>query len=170
MPSKNASFINTLAWLLIIISGFGLLISLLQNLMVYLIPGFTEPMNSSNPDGLDYLFSHIKLIVGFFGLAVLCTFISSIGLLKRKNWARISLIYLFAFWMLWTIITPTAQWFYFFEGAPLSFSFTFEDLLSIVLTAFLAIIVIGLVFLFGWLIKKLSSQPIKAEFQYHSHL
>ncbi len=165
MQPKKSSFVNTLSWILIIISGFGLLISLLQNLMFHLIPAFTESMNPSDPDMLDKIFTNGKLIVGFFGLAILYTFISSIGLLKRKNWARISLICLFVFWMLWTIITPTIQWIYFFEGDSLSLSTEPKDIIGIIVTIFLAIIVVGLSFLFGWLIKKLSSKHIKAEFQ-----
>lgn len=165
MQPKKSSFVTTLSILLIIFSGFGLLIAIIQNLMIYLISGFSEPENPLINDPFETIRLNVELIIGLFSLATLFTFISSIGLFRRKNWARITLLGLLVFWILWILITPTLQWFYFFDGEGLPLSAEPENILSLVLTLVLAAIVLALVLVCIWIFRKLSSEKIKAEFK-----
>ncbi len=165
MENKESNFITILAWILIIFSGLTFLMSIMQNVMLYTvfpIDDMETNINQSNDfDFVEFLFSHIRLVVGLFTLIFLFFFISSIGLLKRRKWARISLIVLFFLAIIYTLFTSVFQWLYFYDfDIPNSNLQTFE----ILLTVFMFVFVLGIIVLFGWLIKKLNSTKIKIEF------
>tara|TARA_R110002049_G_scaffold81882_2_gene208238 strand:- start:74 stop:547 length:474 start_codon:yes stop_codon:yes gene_type:complete len=149
---------------MILISGFATLITLMQNIMMYVLP-FPEEELTENSDMMDYVFYYSEIIVAVFLLIAIWTLISSIGLLKRKNWARISMICIFIFAIVWTIFSSSIQWFYFFDTKLFDFSGASLDIPSIIATVILLIMIITLTVLFIWLIKKLTSQNIKNEFQ-----
>ena len=149
---------------MILISGLAIFFSLMQNIMMYMLPFPNEEL-SEKSDLMDYVFYYSEIIVAIFLLIAIWTFISSIGLLKRKNWARISTIYIFVWAILWTIVSSSFQWFYFFDIQFSDFSEVSLDIASIIATAVLLVLIITLTVLFIWLIKKLISQNIKNEFQ-----
>lgn len=149
---------------MILISGLAIFFSLMQNIMMYMLPFPNEEL-SEQSDLMDYVFYYSEIIFAIFMLIAIWTFISSIGLLKRKNWARISMICIFFWAILWTITSSSFQWFYFFDIQFSDFSEVSLDIASIIATAVLLVLIITLTVLFIWLIKKLISQNIKNEFQ-----
>ena len=149
---------------MILISGLAIFFSLMQNIMMYMLPFPNEEL-SEQSDLMDYVFYYSEIIFAIFMLIAIWTFISSIGLLKRKNWARISMICIFVWAILWTITSSSFQWFYFFDIQFSDFSEVSLDIASIIATAVFLVLIITLTVLFIWLIKKLISQNIKNEFQ-----
>ncbi len=164
MTKEKSNFVSILAWILILISGFATLMTLMQNIMMYVLP-FPEEELTENSDLMDYVFYYSEIIVAVFLLIAIWTLLSAIGLLKRKNWARISMICVFIWAIIWTVSSTTIQWFYFFDAELFDFSGTSLDTPSIIVTAIVLVIIVSLTILCGWLIKKLTSQNIKAEFQ-----
>lgn len=97
---QRSTFVTVVAWICIVLAGCTTGISLLQNLMLHLmfpVGEFTASVQSSDvhpqlPAIHRFIFSHIQLVfLSFFGLSG-GLLISAIGLLKRKNWARLMFI------------------------------------------------------------------------------
>jgi hypothetical protein len=115
------------------------------------------------------MFENIRLVfLGFF-VVTSVTLIASIGLLRRKNWARLLFIGLMAFGIVWSLGGIVLQQFLFPEAPhgllmdDPGFALTFTPVLLIMKIAS-AVIAIGMSLLFGWIIRKLSSPVIRAEF------
>lgn len=167
MTTQKSTFITVLAWIFIVLSAFGVLMSIAQNILINTF--LDEPYHISKVDdasGFNWkeaLFSNIKWVFAFVGLCILSFFISSIGLLKRKNWARKAIIILLVLGLMYII------------GASIANVIAFRNLRSIpnqsdmeafeiVLPIVMAVFAIGMTILYIWIIKKLMSQNIKAEF------
>src|SRR5438874_2556777 len=99
--AQRSTFVTVLSWVLIVGSGFFTLIAVMQALMML----FVMPMEWSKgpPKGIEafppiaqFLLSNVRLFFLLNWLAIIFTFASSIGLLHRKNWARIAIICVFA--------------------------------------------------------------------------
>lgn len=172
--SQKSSFVTVLAWIFIALSGFGTLIGILQCVMIMTVfntPEMSQAMQAPAPPGSPALAVFMmKHMVAFF-VAVLAvnmlTLASSIGLLLRHEWARRVLIGVLTLGIAWNIAGLALQvpmlsnmraQFASMPGAPDMGAF------------FVAILVVSCVFalgfsvLFGWIIKRLVSQPIVAEF------
>ena len=178
--SGKSQFVTRLAWTGIVITGFATFMSLLQNIIVsVLLPidqmkevFVVEPrMSKYVPALVSFMMTNIRLI--FFGYLVLSTamFISSIGLLKRKNWARIIFIFIisvgiasslagvfFQGAMMGTVIPILPEEYVDMPGMP-----NFQAMFLIIRIAS-GVLVIFMVALYGWIIKKLVSKEIKQEF------
>ena len=177
-PKKPSTFVDVVAWIFIIMAGSSTFISILQNVMInFLIPGdkMTQAMEQANLTGhlpalAIFIFSHFNYFFLLFFFVSVLTLVSAIGLLKRKNWARVTFIVLLSMGIIWNI-------------GGVVFQFTmFNDMLSSVpapetgqmvpefarMVMFMKIgsliMALGFSALFGWIIKKLVSAPIKAEF------
>ena len=166
--TPRSTFINVLAWLFILGAGFSTLISLLQNVMLHrMFPAgrVTEAVNSSTdqiPSDIAFLFNHIELLFFIFLLLSITSFISAIALLKRKNWARIAFIIFMALGILWNVIGVSLQ----FSMSNMIPAGAPTEMESVMTHMKIASLVMALAFsaLFAWIIKKLLSTPIKAEF------
>jgi hypothetical protein len=97
----------------------------------------------------------------------LTTLISSIGLLKRKNWARVVFIFIMALGIVWNIFALVMQHFM-FDSMPTDMPPEAVDPqfgpMMLVMKVVTYIMAIGISALFAWIIKKLVSQDIKTEF------
>ncbi len=171
-PSSDKSgFVTTVAWIFIIITGFTTLISILQNVMITMLPPMKEALNKPGvseqmPFMARFIFSHMQLFFAIFSIVSMTIFISSIGLLKRKNWARLLFVGLLALGMLWSItaiflqsaMMPKTSQFPEQRGMP-----NFQAIF-LVMRIFSAVMATGMAILYGWIIKKLVSKKIKQEF------
>lgn len=105
MPEKKSIFVTVVSWIFIIFAGFSTVIAGFQNIMLNIMfDGSIEekfPMN--DPEMLEqipafasfmfsFMFSNFELIAFLFFLLPLATLLVAIGLLKRKNWARLIFI------------------------------------------------------------------------------
>ena len=175
----KSQFVTILAWISIALSGFTTFISILQNIMItFMFPmekmneAFKNPKFANDaPKGFTFIFSNFRLIIFGFLLVSTITLVSSIGLLKRKNWARIIFICIMTLGILWNFVgiyfqnlmMPKFSEFPKGPGAP-----DFEKVF-LIMRIFSVIMAIGFSVLFGWIIKKLVSEKIKEEFSRKSN-
>jgi len=170
----KSKFVTILAWIFIALSGFATFISIMQNIMIFFMfrmgqmnEAFKDPKFAQEmPKGFQFMFSNVRLFFLGFLLISVITLISSIGLLKRKNWARLIFISLMVLGILWNLGGIILQNFMMpkfteFPNAPVA-----PDLekMLLVMRIFSALMLIGFSVLFGWIIKKLISEEIREEF------
>lgn len=170
MENKESVFVNVLGWIMIIFCGFGLLISVLQNIMInvaFPIEEMQESLNNtSSPGGFPtFLFSNIRLVFVLFGIVILAGLIISVAFLKRKNWARIGLIILFGIGIIYNLGSLIYQWL-FIDSINNDFPQSQNDFgnMMLIMKIFMTLFTFGFIVLFAWLIKKLTSENIKLEF------
>jgi len=111
LPHPRSSFVTVLAWIFIIIGAFTIFVGLMQNVMVQMVFSREEIAMSFGPVGegmhlpgyLAFMLLHFDLVLlGFLLLAVILL-ITSIALLKRRNWARITFILLMFTAVIWNV-------------------------------------------------------------------
>lgn len=174
--TQRSTFVTIIAWIFIIISGFASLISLLQNLLlrtVFNTPQFEQASHSlpaNAPPYFDIIFRHLQLLLLVFLIISLFTFISSVGLLRRKNWARQIFIIIMGLGIIWSLVGIGMQFFMFsfmrgqFATTPNMPNISNMRVFFTVMEVFSGLIAIAFSVLFGIIIKKLISPPIVAEF------
>jgi hypothetical protein len=169
--AQRANFVTILAWLMIAGSACFCLISLMQNVMIHTVIPIDELLPVMEQQQLPalyrFFFTHIKELVFAMLLFSIFTLIASIALLKRKNWARLVFIVLFALAILGNIAGVFLQQTMMSTVLNPSFSSDVEGVVSSVQTfALIANGVFALAFsaLYGWLIYKLISPSVRAEF------
>jgi hypothetical protein len=174
-PLPRSAFVTAVAWVFIVLAGFGVFIGIVQNIMVWaLFPidqmhsALVQARQQQNiPAASLFIFEHIRELVGALIAAILGTLIISIGLLKRQNWARIFFISLLGLGIAWNILSVVWQWFFFRsmpqppQGTAMQPQF---QMMTIVMVIFSAVLAVGLSLLFGWIIKRLASPEIRNEF------
>lgn len=178
-PARSA-FVTVVAWIFIALDGMGLFISLLQNIVVNTVFSFdrlheAEMQAQSKmhvPPFFFWIFGHIRLFLGIFLIWTLIKFVSAIGLLRRQNWARLVFIGFLALGIAWNIAAIVLQQFFVSSmltamppppNAPKNFNEVMQGML-IGIRVFSAIFAIGFSVLLAWMIKKLLSPVIVAEF------
>jgi hypothetical protein len=174
-PTQRSGFVTGLAWIFIGLAGFATLIALLQNVMLsVMLP--LEGLQASTQGTEDlpafarFMFSHPRMIFGGFLAVAAITLVSAIGLLKRKNWARVLFIAIMVLGVLWNIgslILPFYMYSAFVppmpESTPQDFRESFEMTWKIMI-AFTVVIALALATLFAWITKRLVSRDVKREF------
>ncbi len=121
------------------------------------------------PSFTIFFLSHLHMVAAAMLLVMIAVLIAAIGLLKRKNWARIAFVWIMALGILYNAASVALPLYFFstfghrFEAAsgnaPESFAFIrntaviFAGVMALVLTV-----------LFGWIIKRLLSPRTRAEF------
>ena len=171
-PQKSA-FVTTLAIIFIVLSGLATAALVLQNIFFSLIFGMPEVKASLNeqisqgqmPALIGFIFSNMRLFM-LGSLAVSsASLAAAIGLLMRKNWARILFIIIMILAIAWQIFGFVSQWFIMPKlpntnpqvGVNLKLVIMFARVFSFFISA-------GFCFLFGWIIYKLTSEKIRREF------
>jgi hypothetical protein len=175
--ASRSGFITGLAWTFIGLGGFATLIAVLQNIMLALAfpvdemrsvmaeADKTHPM----PGVFRFMFDNFRLFFASFLALSALTLVSAIGLLKRKNWARLLFVAIMAIGLLWNLAGLAMPFFMSSwlpampDTAPADFRDQF-DLMWKIMTAFTVLIALVFAGLFGWVIKRLVSEDIKREF------
>ena len=183
-PLAKSTFVTVIAWIFIVLSGFATFISLMQNLMVGFMP--RQLLNEATadttlshmmPSGPRFMFAHLQLLVLVALLLCVLMLLSSIGLLRRRNWARLVFIGLLSVGILYNIAGLFLQQSMFssftssfptdsvFRGDS-SFQQTTQQFQQMMagMRIFMVLFVVGFSALFGWIIVKLLSPAIRAEF------
>jgi hypothetical protein len=168
-PAQRSTFVTVLAWLLIAFAGFATLIGLMQNIMIHTVMPFDRlpadaPGMERMPGFFRFLFSNVHLVFLSFLVLSAVALVSAIGLLKRKNWSRLVFIGLFGLGILWNIAGVVLQQVMMSSmstpaGAPPEFenAATFMLIFGVLFAAAFSA-------LFGWLMFKLLSRRVRAEF------
>lgn len=171
---QRSILVSVVAWLMIVGGGMSLLVSTLQNFLFMTVfpPDALAQLAQDGPTPLppfaQFLFSHFLWFLRGFWLLALLTLVAGIGLLRRKDWARVVVIVLLGLGVVWNLgglwiqqsmmstMLPPAD-------SPAEFSEMFNRIAS---TIRVAAFVFALAFsgLFVWLITRLMSAPVKAEF------
>jgi hypothetical protein len=158
-------------------SGFATLISVVQNIMIQMFFPLDQMRsaiyNAEAPNVIPPFFKFIfNNVQTFFALLLVVsniTLISSIGLLKRKNWSRLIFIGILGLGIVWNIGSLVLQFKIvssfpvISEDAPEEFGRHFSAMLA-VMKVFSVVMAVGVSALFGWIIKRLSSYPVRREF------
>ena len=148
---------------------------MLQNIMIQTVfrsPEISQAMQAPPPDTppfAAFMAAHIQLF--FFAFLLVSAFMlaSAIGLLKRRNWARLSIIGLLFLAILWQIGGLAFQ-FSMFSSMRDQFSAVAVPGEPDLAPFIIAITVVGVFFtlgisvLLGWIIKRLLSPAVVAEF------
>ena len=172
--SGRSTFVTVVAWVFITFAGFATFISLLQAFMFFFVfPAsqlrITHTDLEGMPSAFQFLWGNIQLfLIAFWSLSAL-TLVSAIGLLHRKNWARLVFVVLMVFGIVWNLggIWLQQQVLSGFSKLPpnapphMASGFgTMTTAMTIAMSVFA--IVISLVF--AWIVKRLVSRSVKAEF------
>jgi hypothetical protein len=173
----RSTFVTALAWIFIVLAGFATLISVLQNIMVTVMFPVAEMQAAADqakktermPWFAAFMIQNMRLFFFAFLMLSTATVVSAIGLLKRRNWARLLFVALMSFGILWNVAGVVLS-FVFFSSmppvpstAPNGFADQFE-LMSKVMIGFNILLAAGFTVLFGWIIKRLTSNEIRHEF------
>ena len=169
----RSAFVTAVAWVFIALAGFATLIAVLQNIMIGLMfpaDAMREVENAKDmPAFARFMFAHPQVIFGSFLAISAATLIAAIGLLRRKNWARLLFIGIMALGILWNVVSVALPFFMFSsmppmpENTPSDFRDSF-DIVWKVMTVFTILMAVAFAVLFGWIIKRLVSREIKHEF------
>jgi len=160
---RRSVFVTVVAWIFVVLSGFTAFVSIGQNIMVWTHPGFSElTATSGSSAGFEgFLDRHFRLFVLGFLCVTIVMLVSSVGLLKRKNWARISVVTMLAFWILWNVASLAMVYFFGMEemqrAAQLHKAHLFMQLFILVFLVAISAVLI-------WVIHKLLSPEIADEF------
>lgn len=145
---QRSLFVTVVGSIFAGLAGLGTLIGLLQNAIIWA----AAPLRGG--DWLPLLIFPAVLLLNALGLSC------SIGLLLRRNWARRGLIGLLVLGIAWMVVGPVLQWIA-LADAPAAEGFgTMVLMIKIVSVVIAAAIAVT----FGWIIRRLSSPAIRAEF------
>jgi hypothetical protein len=180
MRPARSTFVTVVAWIFIALDGMAALISLAQNIVVNALFPFDqlrEGMAKAEgagrlPPWFASVFEHIRPLLLAMLIYVLIKLVAAIGLLNRQNWARLVFIGLLALGILWSLVGIVLQQFFIASmltiplppKAPRDFDAMMQGAL-IVIRVVSAVFAIGFAVLYAWMIRKLVSPPIVAEFR-----
>jgi len=180
-PQTRSTFVTVVAWIYIALDGFGAFISLIQNIVVNTVVPFDrmgEALEKAKAQGATqmpsfffWIFDHIRPLLLLFLVFALIKLACAIGLLCRRNWARFLFIGLLAFGIAASLAGIALQQYVLSSmlmmprprNAPADFEATMQSM-TIVFRVFAGVFAIGFSVLYAWMIKKLLSPAIAAEF------
>lgn len=180
--APRSSFVTVVAWVFIVLAGFATFISLLQNLMVTLMPHdlFNEPLKDTTfthtiPSAGRLILAHFRLLVLITLTLCALTLTAAIGLLRRRNWARVVFIGLLGFGIIYSIAGVFLQHSFFSSFNTFNAQFQADSTMRRVNQAFsqmmgamrifMVAFDIGLAALLAWIILKLTSPAVREEFR-----
>ncbi len=171
---KRSTFVTVVAVIFITLMGLTTFVGIMQAIMLFTV--FTpEAMDSIISQTMDaeqmpplykFMFAHMRGFV--LGMLVMSSFVmvSAIGLLKRWNWARIAFIVFLVFGIVWNVSSVFLQFSLFSSMTPVpeAADLPVFQVMQTVVPVFIAVIGLAFAVLFGWIIKRLVSDKVKAEF------
>lgn len=176
-PLPRSTFVTALAWVFIVLAGFATAISVLQNLMVTVMFPAAEIASATAqaqsdpnaPQFAKFMFQNVRLFFFVFLVVCVTALTAAIGLLKRKNWARLLFIALMFAGIIWWFGGVLMSIALFSSMASIDPNMPQEAseqfaLMSKVMIGFTVVLAIGFSVLFGWIIKRLRSKEIRLEF------
>ena len=167
MSSSNRSIsVTVVACVFIILAALTMVISILHMIPVQQM---TESMKDAPAQDMQEVFRFLSPHFRFVSFSLLVisaiTFVSAIGLLWRRNWGRVIFVVILALGIIGSLFGVVIQFIILvnprFSPGPESGQ---SHLFFYIIQVFTLLIAIGIGMLFGWIIRKLNSAPIKAEF------
>jgi len=168
MNEERSTFVTVVAWIFIVGAGFSTLISLMQNVMFHVIFKKEEfsQVTQEMPAIAAFMFENMQVFVLLFFVICICMLVSSIGLLKRKNWARLIFIVGLSFGVIWSIGGVAFQMFFFssIQEIPQNAQFEEFQIMQSIIQWFTAIFSIVIAGVLVWIIRRLLTDAVKREF------
>jgi len=173
----RSSFVTVVAWISIILSGLSTFMAIVQGVMVLMVFPFGEMRSMIHglgaypaiPPVMQFMLDNVGIFFAL-SLAFSClTLLSSVGLLNRKNWARVTFIWILVLGMLGSIAGLFLQ-FHMFASIPAITEAAPEglgDQILLMARAMKAAVVVFVAVsgaMSAWIIARLSSREVKAEF------
>ena len=173
-PVARSTFVTVLAWIFIMLAGFATFISILQNIMI----AFVFPMAQMQAAAAEqkapwfaaWMIQHFQVFFLFFLVVSASCLAAAIGLLRRRNWARLLFIALMALGIAWNLGGLVLGAFFlssfpFSQAIPAGHpEFANFQIMFKVMFAINVVIVVAFTCLFGWIIKRLASEGVRREF------
>ena len=179
MRPARSTFVTVVAWIFIALDGMTAFILTIQNIVVNTIfplaqlhAGMAKAEATGHlPPYFSAVFEHLRPLLLACLLLALIKLVAAIGLLRRVNWARLLFITLLALGIAWSFAGIVLQHFLLSSmlemprppNAPQDFETAFRGMM-IVIRVFSAMMAIGFAVLYAWMIRKLVSPAIAAEF------
>lgn len=172
---QRSTFVTVLAWIAIVMAGFTTFVGVLQNIMVSTMMSFDDmplpsgPEFEQIPEFMRFLMANVRWAFLAFLMVSAATLASAIGLLRRKEWARLAFIGLLSLGIVWNIAGIFIQHSMLGSAAmapmhaPPEFRAEFERM-AMMMGIFSVVFAVAVSVLFGWIIKRLCSAPVRAEF------
>lgn len=173
----RSAFVTAVGWIFIVLAGFSTAIALLQNVMIHLFFPPLEMQRAADefrnaphmPWAAAFMFEHMRALFGLFLALSVLTLAAAIGLVLRRNWARITFIAVLVLGIVWNLAGLVFM-FAFFDAMPgipdhatSDFASHFNAMMW-TMVAFNAVWTLLFSGLFAWIIKRLVSPAIRAEF------
>ncbi|HEX7047315.1 MAG TPA: hypothetical protein VF275_07075 [Gammaproteobacteria bacterium] len=164
---------DIVGWVFVVFAGFGVLAGILQNLMLHLLfpDGWQDEIAAGAVQvGAGFeIFQYFELIAGAALMVAILMLLAAIGLLRRRNWARLTFIGILCLGILWNIASFTWQVLFFREMfVPPQAAGEFQQQFEVIHHVGLwmaGVFALMLSILFGWIAWKLTRTAIKAEFK-----
>lgn len=176
----RSTFVNVVGWIFLAFSAFGFLIGVLQNIMLHTVfpqDAFTQiashPQHPELPAISKWMIRNMALVFAFVPAVGLVQLVAAIGLLRRRNWARLLFIALMVLGIVSTLGGSV------FQGVMMiqmheEFSVMqaarpgeMPDLgwFMVGMWVFSLVMALAFVALYAWIIKRLLSPAVVAEFR-----
>jgi hypothetical protein len=165
----QSTFVTVLAWILVVFGAFGVLSALMQNVMInFMVPQMIAAQQKSGLTSPAFPVTGFRVVgVAFLVVASFIAY-SAYALLKRRNWARRIFVVLFCLGIIANCLFalgfgvgfqfahfPTSGQ----QAMPPGMGAAFR-----VMTIMMAIFAAAIAALFVWLVRRLRSPLVKAEF------
>ncbi|MBO9664053.1 hypothetical protein [Dokdonella sp.] len=173
---QRSTFITVVAWVFIVLSGFATVISVLQNIMIQTMfrgPEIGQGMRVTSSVGLPiaaaFMAEHVHLFFLAFLVLSIFTLACSIGLLKRRNWARLGFVGIMVLAIVWNLGGLVLQFSLFasmqdqLPGDATRAGMSMGPFLMVMMIVNV-LLAIGLSVLFGWIAGRLLSPAVREEF------
>ena len=166
---QQSTFVTVLAWIAILFSGLTAVMGWFQTVLISFLAPF-PPMTAAEAQGVPvfiaWIFDNFQLVAfalaAFWSLALFC----SIGLLRRREWARLGFTALLAFLAVAAVVVGVAQnlmmgdFFASATDAPPEFE---SGVLAMRVAS--GVMTVAFVAVFAWLAMRLNSAHVRAEFR-----
>ncbi len=170
-----STFVSVLAWLGIILHAFLALGAIMQGVLLRTVledPTLMERVTAAYsatpiPEVGPYVVGISRIIFAAFFAYALIGVAASIGLLHRKNWARLTTVVMLALTLAWMALMTGLQLLSGNISMPANPNYpNMPDMTQMMSTirTFSLIIGVAIMATCGWLIWRLVSKPIRAEF------
>ena len=173
-------FVTVLAWIFIVISGFAVATSALQNALYWLVfpreamraATHGQAAHAAAPAVFEFVTGHFEWILLSFLVLALLMLVASIGLLRRKNWARLLFMALLAVGILWNVGGLLIQQMFFPPNLPSQMPADAREQFQNMQFAARAagtVFALAMSVIFAWLIWRLRSPSLVNEFDRGPH-
>ena len=167
-----SAFVTVLAWILIVLASLSSLMLVFQNIMMHTLLADPEmqamvtdmPQDMPGQPMMSFIFRHVAAIVAVSLLACLAMLTCAIGLLRRRNWGRLGIMGLLALGIVYQLLSMGFAWFVWQDMGAFGVEATqFQDLMH-GMQLVSGLFTLAFCALFAWLIYKLRTPAIRAEF------